>query len=213
VTQSSLQRIAAGHTEATRECIAEYGALVWSLALRLSRTRADAEDATQEIFLDVWRNAARFDPAKGSDKVFIMTIARRRLIDRLRKKGLEPPMEPAEALDEVHDRSEVHVSSSLENEQIMRAFLTLSRDQRETLELSLIDGLTQPEIAAHLSMPLGTVKSCIRRGLMRLRECCKTPAPAKQGIPRRGLGAATNSGWAIPRILLGARSPSECESS
>ncbi|MDP9065324.1 MAG: RNA polymerase subunit sigma-24, partial [Pseudomonadota bacterium] len=67
---SVLQRMATGESAAVRECIDEYGALVWSIARRLSRTPADAEDATQEIFLDIWRSAGRFDATQGSDKVF-----------------------------------------------------------------------------------------------------------------------------------------------
>ena len=85
MSPSVLQRIAAGESSAVRECIDQYGALVWSLARRLSRTPADAEDATQEIFLDIWRSAFRYDSSQGSPQVFIAMIARRRLIDRLRK--------------------------------------------------------------------------------------------------------------------------------
>ena len=98
---SVLQRIASGDSAAVRECMDQYGALVWSLARRLSRTASDAEDATQEIFLDIWRSAGRFDAAQGSDKMFIAMIARRRLIDRLRKKSAEPPMDPVEVLESV----------------------------------------------------------------------------------------------------------------
>lgn len=74
---SLLQRIAGGDSAAVSECITKYGALVWSLARRLSRTASDAEDATQEIFLDIWRSAGRFDPSQGSDQIFIAMIARR----------------------------------------------------------------------------------------------------------------------------------------
>src|SRR5580700_4844427 len=97
MSSSVLQRIARGDAAAVRECIEQYGALVWSLARRLSRTPADAEDATQDIFLDIWRSAGRFDESQGSDKVFIAMIARRRLIDRLRKATAEPPMDTEEA--------------------------------------------------------------------------------------------------------------------
>ncbi len=98
---SVLQRIAAGDSTAVRECIDRFGALVWSLARRLSRTAADAEDATQEIFLDIWRSAARFDASQGSEKVFVAMIARRRLIDRLRKTTAEPVMDSVDDLESV----------------------------------------------------------------------------------------------------------------
>src|SRR5450755_3811278 len=101
MSSSMLQRIASGDSAAVRECIDQYGGLVWSIARRLSRTPSDAEDATQEIFLDIWRSAARFDATQGSDKVFITTIARRRLIDRLRKTSSEPAMDPVEVLESV----------------------------------------------------------------------------------------------------------------
>ena len=168
---SVLQRIAAGDSTAVRECIDRFGALVWSLARRLSRTAADAEDATQEIFLDIWRSAARFDASQGSEKVFIAMIARRRLIDRLRKTTAEPPMDPVDDLESVTwcdpgTASEV----SLEAEQAMRALAELRPEQRQVLELGLLHGLSQSEIAARLSMPLGTVKSFMRRGLIKVRE-------------------------------------------
>lgn len=153
------------------ECIAEYGALVWSLARRLSRTPADAEDATQEIFLDIWRSAARFDAAQGSDKVFIAMIARRRLIDRLRKITSEPAMDPVDVLETVTWSDPGTASeTSVEAEQAARALQELRPEQREVLELGLLHGLSQSEIAARLGIPLGTVKSFMRRGLIRVRE-------------------------------------------
>jgi RNA polymerase sigma-70 factor, ECF subfamily len=166
-----LQRIAAGDTAAVRECIDQYGALIWSIARRLSRTPADAEDATQEIFLDIWRSAARFDASQGSDKVFIAMIARRRLIDRLRKTSAEPPMDPIEVLDNLPS-SETSTSSeaSMEAEQATRALAALRPEQRQVLELGLLQGLSQSEIAERLKMPLGTVKSFMRRGLIKVRE-------------------------------------------
>ena len=166
-----LQRIAAGDAAAVRECIEHYGALIWSIARRLSRTPADAEDATQEIFLDIWRSASRFDATQGSDKVFIAMIARRRLIDRLRKSSAEPPMDPIEVLDTVAwTENSLSSEASMEAEQATRALAGLRPEQRQVLELGLLHGLSQSEIAARLNMPLGTVKSFMRRGLIKVRE-------------------------------------------
>jgi RNA polymerase sigma-70 factor (ECF subfamily) len=172
MSPSLLQRIAAGDSAAVRECIDQYGALIWSIARRLSRTPADAEDATQEIFLDIWRSASRFDAAQGSDKVFIAMIARRRLIDRLRKTSAEPPMDPIEVLDNVSSTESFASSSesSMEAEQATRALAELRPEQRQVLELGLLQGLSQSEIAERLQMPLGTVKSFMRRGLIKVRE-------------------------------------------
>ena len=86
-----LQRIAKGDASAVQECMETYGNLVWSLARRYSESAADAEDATQEIFLDIWKSAGRFDPERGKETTFIATIARRRLIDRVRAAGRRHP--------------------------------------------------------------------------------------------------------------------------
>jgi len=168
---SVLQRIASGDSVAVRDCIEQYGSLVWSLARRLSRSPSDAEDATQEIFLDIWRSAARFDAAQGSDKVFIAMIARRRLIDRLRKTASEPPMDPVEALESVAWADPGTASEiSLEASQAARAMAELRPEHRQVLELGLLHGLSQSEIAGRLELPLGTVKSFMRRGLIKVRE-------------------------------------------
>ena len=171
MNSSVLQRIAGGDSTAVRECLEQYGALIWSLARRLTRSPADAEDATQEIFLDIWRSAARFDPSQGSDKVFIAMIARRRLIDRLRKTRTEPATEPIETLEGVASADQSMTSEmTAEAEQAKRALAELRPEQRQVLELGLLHGLTQSEIASRLKLPLGTVKSFMRRGLIKVRE-------------------------------------------
>src|SRR5678816_3425476 len=91
---SLLGRVAAGVPGAVDECIARYGGLVWTLARRFSSNSADAEDATQEIFLDLWRSAARFDPIAASETTFVALIARRRLIDRRRRRQRRGDTEP-----------------------------------------------------------------------------------------------------------------------
>ena len=171
MSPSVLQRIASGEPAAVRECIDQYGPLVWSIARRFSRTPADAEDAAQEVFLDIWRSAGRFDASLGSDKVFIAMIARRRLIDRLRKTSAEPAMDTVESLETIAWADPGTASeTSIEAEQAVRALAKLGPEQRQVLELGLLHGLSQSEIAARLQMPLGTVKSFMRRGLIKVRE-------------------------------------------
>lgn len=171
MSSSVLQRIASGDHSAVSACMDQYGALVWSLSRRLSRTAADAEDATQEIFLDIWKSAGRFDGSQGSEKVFIAMIARRRLIDRLRKVTAEPPMDPEEALESIEwSNPGVDAETSSEAEHATRALAELKPDQRQVLELGLLHGLTQSEISARLRVPLGSVKSLMRRGLIKVRE-------------------------------------------
>jgi RNA polymerase sigma-70 factor (ECF subfamily) len=173
-----LQRIASGDANAVRECMEEFGPLVWGLARRLSRTPSDAEDATQEIFLDIWRSAGRYDASIGPDRVFIAMIARRRLIDRLRKKSAEPPMDPPEVLESVAwaDPGALPETSAAA-EQAARALAELRPEQRQVLELGLMHGFSQSEISSRLGMPLGTVKSLMRRGLLRVREHMNIDAP------------------------------------
>jgi RNA polymerase sigma-70 factor (ECF subfamily) len=183
MSQSLLQRIASGDIVAVRECMETFGPLVWSIARRLSRTPADAEDATQEIFLDIWRSAGRFDASQGSDKVFIATIARRRLIDRLRKSSAEPPMDPVEALDTVEWAAPGNSETAVDADQAARALRELRPEQRQVLELGLLHGLSQSEIAARLKMPIGTVKSFMRRGLIKVRE--------QMNIAQQGMGTRT----------------------
>ena len=99
--ESTLQRIAAGDGASVQECLDRYGGLVWSIARRLAPTAQDAEDAVQEIFLDVWRNAGRFDPEIGSEATFIATIARRRLLDQRRRASRRLDPEPLVSEDAV----------------------------------------------------------------------------------------------------------------
>jgi len=167
-----LKRIAGGDSAAVGECIDQFGGLVWNLARRLSRTTADAEDATQEIFLALWRNAGRFDESKGSEKLFIAMLARRRLIDRLRKASAEPPMDSLPEILESVALSDPGTGpeASIEAEQAKQSLQELRPEQRQVLELGLLHGLSQSEIASRLNMPLSTVKSTMRRAIMRVRE-------------------------------------------
>jgi len=171
MTDSVLARIAKGDPRAVRECIDEFGGLVWAIARRMLRNSADAEDAVQEIFTDIWRSAGRYDPAQGTEKVFITTIARRRLIDRMRRIGAQPATETEEALEVLEwadpgTRAEV----ATEAEQAARAVARLRPDQQKVIELGLLRGMTHSEIAEALDMPLGTVKTQMRRGLIQVRE-------------------------------------------
>jgi RNA polymerase sigma-70 factor (ECF subfamily) len=171
VSPSPLERVSHGEPDAPRACIDAYGALVWSLARRLSASPADAEDAVQEIFVDLWKNAKRFDPAIASDVTFVAMIARRRLIDRLRADGRRRDGRHADELSEhlvdpSGDRSELCAEAALAG----RALAQLRPEQRDVLLLSTRQGMSHEEIATELGMPLGTVKAHARRGLARVRS-------------------------------------------
>ena len=168
-TGGFIERVAGGDASAVEQCIAEYGGLVWTLARRMSATAADAEDAVQEIFVQLWQQAERFDPALGSEAGFVTMIARRRLIDRLRKATRRPTPEPL--LDPPPAEPEKDYVGIREEAELARHCMdSLKSEERDVLRLALESGMSQTEIAERLGMPLGTVKSHARRGLIKLRE-------------------------------------------
>jgi RNA polymerase sigma-70 factor (ECF subfamily) len=178
-----FERIAGGDHTAVKECMETYGGLVWSLARRFNSSVADAEDATQEIFIELWKSAGRFDASMGSEAVFITTIARRRLIDRLRAQKRRPPTEEFdEALTPVlAEAPDPPGAIAADVEMAQRALEQLDPSQREVLVLGIVEGLTHSEIATRTGKPLGTVKTHMRRGLIKVRELIGTDG-SKAGI-------------------------------
>jgi RNA polymerase sigma-70 factor (ECF subfamily) len=174
--------------------IDRYGGAIWSLSRRIWNGNADAEDATQEVFVEIWRHADRFDPQAGSEWTFVLTIARRRLIDRLRRvtrrKDLavghmvagESDVDPSRQVEADAEQGPAEVAERGEQAAAaIRALARLSEEQRTVLRLSVFEGLSYPEIGEHLSMPLGTVKTHARRGLIRLREILHASAKPLDG--------------------------------
>jgi len=161
-----LDRVGAGDPAAVRECLARYGGLVWALARRFEP--ADAEDAVQEIFVELWKCAARFDPSIASEAAFVAMIARRRLIDRRRARERRPEL--GALPDEPQVATTAHgPDTSAEAAQAARALERLWPEQREVLVLATCHGLSHSEIASQTGMPLGTVKAHARRGLLSIR--------------------------------------------
>jgi RNA polymerase sigma-70 factor (ECF subfamily) len=164
-----LPRIARGDPAAVRDCIDRYGPLVWSLARRLLANASDAEDAVQEIFVDLWAHAGRFDDSLASEPTFVAMIARRRLIDRRRRGQRRPPPQPLpEQLPDGDPADPVELAD--EAAHAREAFARLRPEQQRVLHLAIDHGLTHEEIARATGLPLGTVKTHARRGLIRLRE-------------------------------------------
>jgi RNA polymerase sigma-70 factor (ECF subfamily) len=163
---SLLARVAAGDAEALRDVLARYGGLVWATARRFEPD--ETEDAVQEIFLDLWKHAARFDPAIASEATFISMIARRRLIDRRRRRNHRPALHADAELPVVSDEG-VGPALSAEAAQAARAMTQLRPEQREVVLLATCHGLSHAEIAEQTGMPLGTVKAHARRGLLAIR--------------------------------------------
>lgn len=170
-----LTRIAAGDQSAVPACVDRYGPLVWTLAQRRLRNSADAEDAVQEVFIDLWRSADRFDPRIAEEITFVAMIARRRLIDRVRKDARLPTVASLDGHDAqpavdpggpVGNKLEVGEEARIAGEHLGQ----LPPDAQRVLRLAIYDGLSHGEIAARTALPLGTVKSHIRRGLETLRQ-------------------------------------------
>lgn len=175
MSRSVLQRIASGDPSAVDECVEKYRRLIWSLVRSQVKNIADAEDAVQEILIAIWRNAARFDPAVASEATFITMIARRRLIDRHRRQSRATAVEPLVEEPASGVLSETRgIESAEQTQQALQAMQLLRPEERLVLELTLLEGRTQQEIAAATNMPLGTVKTHARRGLMRLRAILKS---------------------------------------
>ncbi|MBS1794292.1 MAG: sigma-70 family RNA polymerase sigma factor [Acidobacteria bacterium] len=171
MAESILHRIARGDKTAVQECLNKYGGLVWSLARRMSANTDDAEDAVQEIFIDVWKNAERFDEAQASETTFIAMIARRRLIDRLRYAKRRIAADSLEELvSEPQNRADEELQTSIEAKDAARALRQLRPEQRQVLQLSIVRGLSHQEISEATGIPLGTVKTHARRGLLQIRD-------------------------------------------
>ncbi len=158
-----LDRVARGDAQALGEFYDLFAGLVNGLALRILRDRSDAEDIVQEVFVQAWRQAARFDASRGTPEAWICTITRSRALDRLRRRAVRRE-------DCTDEPPAVGAAPRAEEALAVRAALrSLSADQRTALELAYYEGLSQSEIADRLGQPLGTVKTRIRTAMLRLR--------------------------------------------
>ncbi|MCP3161887.1 RNA polymerase sigma factor [Myxococcus qinghaiensis] len=168
-----LQQVALGSGVAMRQVYARCAPRAFAVMLRLLPSRADAEEVLQEAFLEVWRRARDFDPARGGLETWVSTIARTRAIDRLRSMGTaarvaegaahHPP--PESAMPPAPDDATSHGQDRV---RVRRAMMTLPPEQREVVELAYFEGLSQREIAARTGDPLGTVKTRARLALEKL---------------------------------------------
>ena len=184
MADSFLQRISNGDQSAVAGCIETYSGLVWSLARRFLVNEADAEEAVQEIFLELWEKAHRYDPGVAAEATFVSMIARRRLIDRRRKLSTEPIAEP---LDEVeHSLSEDAqgvLEANAEMERVVGIIRTLKPEQQEVINMASWLGMSHGAIAEQTGIPLGTVKSHVARGLSTIRQVLGEPGLADKASP------------------------------
>lgn len=169
-----LERIADGDPLAMTELVDQYGDLVWSLARRYFGASPIAQESVQEAFLSLWSSAGRFRPDRGSELTFVLTVARRRIVDQVRHEARFSGGVPLVG-DEVDQNSsdQARLDAQLEMTRVEPLLRELSGNEREILSLSLYEGYSHSEIAKRLNMPLGTVKTRIRRSLIRLRAALK----------------------------------------
>lgn len=153
-----------------------YAGLVFALALRVLRDRGESEELVEDVFIELWRRSERYDAARGAPMTYLVTLARSRAIDRRRslvsrKRGTESAV-AADSPGDVPDPSAAAVLA--ENaKRVQAALAQLEFDYRQAVEMAFFDGLTHTQIAEKLNKPLGTVKTYIRQGLIRLRDCLR----------------------------------------
>jgi RNA polymerase sigma-70 factor, ECF subfamily len=174
-----IQRVANQDREAFGQFYERFSTLVFTLAMRMLKTRSDAEDLLQEVFVQVWRQAQGYSTERGSPEAWIINIARSRAIDKIRsirrmEKSFVLTDDPARA--ESGKNVESSAAESETRLTMNAALANLPETQRRVLELAYFDGLTQTEIAKRLAEPLGTVKTRMRSGIQRLREIVSSPA-------------------------------------
>jgi len=169
----AVARMVDGDQEGLAALYDRHGRFVYSLALRIVRDQAEAEDVTQDVFVQVWRQAERFDAARGSVLGWLLNIARARAIDVVRRRGARPqPMGDTAALDASDSTpgQDAQFEWAQRTKEVRSAVDALPVVQRLAVELAFFDGLTHAQIAEQLDLPLGTVKTRVRSGLLRLRD-------------------------------------------
>jgi RNA polymerase sigma-70 factor (ECF subfamily) len=171
--EALLGRLASGPDEqALSELYDRYQGIMYGLAMRITQDSGSAQDAVQEAFVGVWRNAGRYDAQRSSARTWILSITHHRAIDIVRRRRPQSPLPETETLDEALRAPDVwpEVARASDATAVRTALMALPDGQREVIELAYFGGLTQLEIAERAAIPLGTVKSRVRLGLVALRR-------------------------------------------
>ena len=168
-----LARVARGDHAAFELLYGELAGPVYGVVRQVLRDPAQSEEIAQEVLLEIWRTATRFDPAKGSPAAWALTIAHRRAVDRVRSETASSRREEKAAVDRGSlddDVAEV-VAATLDGQRVRRCLDGLTELQRESIKLAYYGGYSYPQVARLLGVALGTVKTRIRDGLIRMRDC------------------------------------------
>jgi len=183
---SAVTRMARGDGQALAELYDRHGRSVYALGVRILGDASEAEDLTQDVFTLAWKNAARYDPARGAVAAWLLVTARTRAIDRLRARKSRPAGPGGDdgtrlaAIPDATPSVDVIVAASQQATAVRHAMHSLPAEQRDALELAYFQGLSHSEIADKTGIPLGTIKTRIRTGLLRLREVM-APAVTTEG--------------------------------
>ncbi len=170
-TEPVLAKVARQEDGAVDEMMDRFGGLIWSLARRSCPDHTEAEDDVQEIFVEIWRAGHRFDPSIAGEATFVAMIARRRLIDRTRRRTRRPAAVALQESTPEPDRGDQERLDVTEQAGVAsEAFERLRPEQQQVLRLAIYHGRSHEQIAVTTGMPLGTVKTHARRGLIRLRQ-------------------------------------------
>jgi RNA polymerase sigma-70 factor (ECF subfamily) len=167
-----MSKVARGDARAFEALYDELSSAVFGLARRVVRDPARAEDVTQEVFLEVWRKAARYDRALGRPRTWVLTIAHRRAVDAVRRSESQKRQDNHGVPDEVvHDQPGEALLREEEHRAVQGCLETLTELQLESVRLAYFNGYTYNEVATMLDKPLPTIKTRMRDGLIRLRDC------------------------------------------
>ena len=168
-----LSRVAEGDEMAFGELYDQISPRVLGLVRRLLKDFAQSDEVTQEIFLEVWQSAKRYDPNKGSAATWIMTMAHRRAVDRIRSSQSSRDRDTKIGIrdfETAYDSVSESVAIRIEHERVEKAMSRLTELQRQAVTLAYYGGYSHSEVAALLSVPIGTVKTRLRDGMIRLRD-------------------------------------------
>ena len=170
-----LAKVARGDEAAFAGVYDHFAGVVYGLVRRVVRDPAQSEEVTQEVLLEVWRTASRFDPSLGSARSWLMTLAHRRAVDRVRSAQATAKREARAAVTAAdYDVVVEEVETRLDAQRVRRCLDSLTELQRESVTLAYYGGYTYREVAALLGVAVGTVKTRMRDGLIRLRDCLGT---------------------------------------
>jgi RNA polymerase sigma-70 factor (ECF subfamily) len=168
-----LGRVAQGDQAAFAELYDRLAPRVLGLIVRVLRDHAQSEEVTQEVFLEVWQNATRYDASRGGALTWVLTMAHRRAVDRIRSAQSSRDRDTREGIRDYRvefDSVAEAVEISVEHERVKQALSRLTELQRQAVTLAYYGGYSHSEVAAMLSVPIGTVKTRLRDGMIRLRD-------------------------------------------